>query len=339
MNIFSRKTAAMGLTMTGLLALCLPVQSETSPEGAGEGAAEVSSAVFHPMFLVGKGAGAFTVTRPDGRVEPGVTGHAYPFGSRLAVRDEDGAKVMIFLAPNDAILLGHGCETVIGDDPEKAGAKRIQLFAGQLETSFTKDEESVYPVSIVAPSAVFDDLDGRVAIQAVATPASAKSAVRVTDGKVTVQAPQLRPSRIGNGASLVVDTLADGSFTTIEGLAGDYKLFLENGNEADYEAAFHTGSRIKIWRSWAPLSKLLAVSVLIANVDGAVADSYAFNEGQAPIKNGVVAVKEDAAAEEGAEEAVAGANDLNGLGDDFGSPAQDTGTGDATGDSGWDFNF
>ena len=335
MNIFSRKTAAIGLTMTGLLALCPPAQSMSSPE---DGDVEASAVVFHPMFLVGKGSGAFTVTRPGGNAEPGVVGHAYPFGSRISVQDDEGAKVMVYLAPSEAIRLGQGGDVIIEDDPENAGAKRIRLLAGRLETSFTKDDKTVLPVSIVAPSAVFDDLDGRVAVAAAATGKSAKSTVNVTDGKVVVHAPQLRPSRLGNAASLAIETLADGSFTTIEGLNGDYKLFLENGNEADYEAAFHTGSRVKIWRSWAPLSKLLAVSVLIANVDGAVADSYAFNEGQAPIKNGIAVVKEDTGAE-AEEEGGAEAEGQTGLGDDFGSPEQTTGTTDTADDGGWDFNF
>lgn len=335
MNIFSRKTAAIGLTMTGLLALCPPAQSMSSPE---DGDAEASAVVFHPMFLVGKGSGTFTVTRPGGNAEPGDVGHAYPFGSRIAVQDGEGAKVMVYLAPSEAIRLGQGSDVIIENDPETAGAKRIRLFAGRLETSFTKDDKAVLPVSIVAPSAVFDDIDGRVAVSATATAKAAKSTVNVSDGKVTVHAPQLRPSRLGNSASLSVETLADSSFTMIEGLSGDYKLFLENGNEADYETAFHTGSRVKIWRSWAPLSKLLAVSVLIANVDGAVADSYAFNEGQAPIKNGIASVKEEAEAEGDAEEG-AETGEQTGLGDDFGSPAQATGTTDTTDDSGWDFNF
>ncbi len=335
MNIFSRKSAAMCFTMAWMLALCAPAQSVSSPE---EGDAEAPAVVFHPMFLVGKGAGSFTVTRPGGNAEPGVVGHAYPFGSRIAVQDGEGAKVMVFLAHNEAIRLGQGCDAAIEDDPENAGAKRILLHAGRLETSFTKDDKAVLPVSIVAPCAVFDDIDGRVTVSAAKAPSSTTVTVSVTDGKVSVHAPQLKPSRLGNSAGLVIETRTDESFTMIEGLGGDYKLYLENGNEADYEAAFHTGSRIKIWRSRATLSKLLAVSILITNVDGAVADSYAFNEGQAPIKNGVATVKEDADADAEAE-ADAEADGQTGLGDDFGSPAQSTGTAEATDDAGWDFNF
>ena len=220
MNIFSRKTAAMGLTMTGLLALCQPAQSMTSPEGADGDAAEASAVAFHPLFLAGKGSGSFTVTRPGCKAESGVVGHAYPFGSRISVSKDAGTKVMILLAPNDAILLGHGSEVLIEDDPGAAGAKRIQLFAGQLETSFSKDDETVYPVSVVASSAVFDDFDGRVGVSVAATPSSTKAGVIVSDGKVSVHAPQLRPSRIGNGASLVIETKSDQSFTMIEDMAG-----------------------------------------------------------------------------------------------------------------------
>ncbi len=336
MNIITRKTAAVGLTMTGLLTLCAPAQSISSSE---DGGTEVSSVVFNPMFLVGKGSGAFEVSRSGSKAEAGKVGHAYPYGSRVVVKDEEGTKVILFLAPNEAIVLGRGSDVLIEDDPEKTGGKRVKLFAGKLETSFSKDDKAVLPVSIVAPSAVFDDFDGRVAVSAASSAVSAKSTVSVTDGKVVIHAPQLRPSRLGNTASLVLETKTDESFTVIEGLAGDYKLYLENGNEADYEADFHVGSRIKIWRGRAPLSKLLAVSVLIADADGAVADSYAFNEGQAPIKNGFVAVKEDASAEEDADVGASADNNLTGLGDDFGIQSNDAGTGDAATDTGWDFNF
>ena len=334
MNIFTRKTAAVGLTVTGLFALCQPVLASSDVEGgeAADAIAEGASSAFLPMFLIGKGSGDFMATRPGCPAEAGVVGRAYPYGTRILVPG-DGGKVSVSLAPNESLLLGNGCEVLVENDPEKAGAKRIQVFAGQVETMFTKDEESVFPVSIVAPSAAFEDLDGRVYVSVGAGPESVKSAVRVADGKVTVHAPQLLPSRLGNSASLVVDTKTDGSFTTIEGLSGDYKLLLENGNAPAYEAAFHVGSRVKIWRSWAPISKLLAVSVLIANVDGAVADSYAFNEGQAPVKNGIAVAKEEASADDSS--AGAGADDLS----DFGGQPQDAAAANTTADDGWDFNF
>lgn len=339
MNVNFRKTAAAALATLGVLAFHQPAFSASLPDG--EEAVENGPVSFFPMFLIGKGADNFTVVRPGRAAEPGVSGRAYPFGTRVQIQGGDSSKVTVSIAPEQSFLLSHGADCLIGDDPDKPGCKRLELASGQLETYFSKDDEVVFPVSVVCPSAMFDDLDGRVTISAGRSATSRRSAVHVSDGKVTISAPQLMPSRIGNATGLIIDTLADGTFTTIDGLAGDYTLLLENGNAPAYEAAFHVGSRVKIWRSWARTSKLLAVAVLIANVDGAVADSYAFNEGQAPVKNGASAATGEAANDadeaDATGEANAAADPLSDFGTNVGAGSSDTGS-TTGGDDAFDFS-
>ena len=326
MNAIFRKNAALGLAMGGVLALCLPVSAQSESKPAEE-------AAFYPMFQVAKGSGSFLAARPGLSPEPGVPGKAYPYGTRLTVNNGDGAKVHVFIAPNRQIHLANGADIVVENDPETPSAKRAQLLSGTVEANLGREEEETTPFTIVTQAAVFNDFRGRVAISAQDAGVAWKSAVRVLNGKVTVSAPQIAPSRLGNSSSLTIETRKDAAFTVVDGTAGDYKLMLENGSEPPYAADFHVGSRVKIWRSWAPKTHLLAVSMLIAGADGSVAESYAFNEGQPPIKTGIAPA---AAADEAKEDGAAGdtataetvTDELSGFDSDFSSTTSDD-----------DFNF
>ena len=320
MNAIFRKNAAFGLAMGGVLALSIPALSSAQ-------SSESAEAAFYPMFQVAKGSGSFLAARPGLSPEPGTPGKAYPYGTRITVNN-GGEKVHVFVAPNRQVHLANGADIVIEDNPDSPGAKRAQLFSGTVEANLGREEEETTPFSIVTQAAVFNDFRGRVAISAQDAGASWKASVRVLNGKVTISAPQLAPSRLGNSSGLTIETSKDHSFTVIDGGAGDFKLMLENGSDPPYEADFHVGSRIKIWRSWAPKSHLLAVSVLfIANGDGAVAASYAFNEGQAPVKTGPVTTAAEAAAGEGAADTAqpeAATDELSGFDSDFSSTSSDS---------------
>ena len=320
MNAIFRKNAALRLAMGGILALCVPMSSSAEPS-------EPAEAVFYPMFQVAKGSGSFLAARPGLSPEPGMPGRAYPYGTRLTVNN-DGEKVHVFVAPNRQIHLANGADIVVENDPDAPTAKRAQLLSGTVEANLGRDEEETTPFSIVTQAAVFNDFRGRVAISAQDAGASWKAAVRILNGKVTVSAPQLVPSRLGNSCSLTIETGKDATFTEVDGVAGDYKLLLENGSEPPYEADFHAGSRVKIWRSWAPKSHLLAVAVLIANGDGSVAASYAFNEGQAPVKTGpetsVAANASEDAEANGTDQPEAVTDELSGFDSDFPSTSSES---------------
>lgn len=290
MNPFSLRHAVAGLAVAGAFALC--AAADTPPaEAAFDGA-------FFPMFQTSKVSDPFLVERPGQPAEPGVPGKAYPFGTRVTLGDKD-AKVHVFLAPNRQIHL-LGADIVIGDDPETPGAKRAELFRGAVETFLGQDEDAPFPFSIATPAAVFDDFRGRTAVFAQDGGADWKAGVRVSSGKVTMRAPQILPSRLGNSTHLAVESRKDGSYTCVNGIGGDYALCLENGSDPAYEAAFHPGSVAKIWRSRAPKSGLLAVNILVLNGDGSLLESYAFNEGQPPVKGGLAA-RAEAPAEESEE--------------------------------------
>ncbi len=311
MSTIPTKEAFRSVALLGLLML------------AGSAAAQSQ---FAPLFRAGKGSGLFFVKRPGCELEPGVVGRAYPFGSEIKVPKD--SKLYVFLSPNRQIHFLSGSEAVIADDPDNAGAKCVTLSAGSLETLLSIEEESVYPLSVKTDAALFDDFDGRVTILAGKDAATTRSAVHVVAGGVRIQAPQLMPSRIGTGAALVIATSVDRSHTEIDGKAGECKLLLENGSAEPVETAFHVGSRAKIWRQWAPLSKKLAVSVMLANADGAVANSYAFNEGEPPVQNGVADTSEsgatasgEATVEETAQDGFAELGDDFSSGDGFDAPA------------------
>lgn len=315
MSTTPKKYALRSLALLGLLLL------------TGTAAAQSQ---FAPLFRAGKGSGAFSVKKPGCEFEAGVVGHAYPFGSAIKVPKD--SKLYVFLSPNRQIHFLGGTEAVIGNDPEKDDAKRVELMGGSLETLLAIDNEAEYPFSIKTDAALFDDFDGRVTILAGKDASETRSAVHVVAGGVRLQAPQLKPTRIGTGAALLIKTVTDNSYTEVEGKAGECKLLLENGSAEPIETAFRVGSRAKIWRQWAPLSKKLAVSVMLANADGAVANSYAFNEGEPPVQNGVAdtaaaATAEgttETTAEETTNDGFAELGDNFSSGDSFNTPAADT---------------
>lgn len=296
MHIIQRKETAKALLTLGLLV-----------------GTHIASAQFLPQFTVGKGSGAFQVKRPTCDYEAGFASRAYPYGSEITVGAND--EIYVFLSNGRQIHFGKDTVFVLMNDPEKEGAKRIVLKSGSLETFLANEDDMVYPLSVETAAAFYDDFDGRVSILANAE--GTVSTVRVGIGKVTFRAPQLLSSRVGTGVVVSVRTKADGSYTEVHGEAGDCVLTFEHGSEAPFEAAFHSGSCMKIWRRKAPVTGTLAVSMMLANPDSSVANSYAFLEGQAPIQNGVPEKATAAATEEAATEEVADAG-LDAL-DDFSS--------------------
>lgn len=323
MNAFSPRQATARLALAAALMVGVQALAPVASAQDADEAATPDSTAFFPMFQVSKASGDFLVARPGRSSEPGIPGKAYPFGSRITA--SKNAKVHVFLAPNRQIQLVNGAEAIIGDDPDHPGAKCAELIRGTVETFLGQDEDETFPFSIVTKAAVFEDFRGRSAVFAADAGASWKAGIHVSSGKATLRAPQIAPSRLGNASHLLVETLKDGSYTCINGVGGDYTLLFENGSDPAYQAPFHPGSLAKIWRSWAPKSHLLAVSVLVVNGDGSVADSYAFNEGQPPIKSGVAPVAEpDEAdlADAGAETAVAD-DELADFGDDLTPSATD----------------
>ena len=310
MNIIHRKDLAKGFAGVGLLLL-----------------SNAAFAQFSPLFTVGKGSGDFLVKRPSCEFEVGSASRSYPYGSEIAV--QKGAKVFIFLSSNRQIHFSEGTRFLLGDDPDVEGGKRIVLYGGSLETLLGTDEDVVYPLSVVTDAAKFDNFLGRVAVHAESDASGYKAVVKTTAGKVTVEAPQMKPSRIGTGVGFAIGTKKDLSYTELKGLAGDFSIQLDQGAADPFEAEFHSGSIAKIWREWAPLNKKLAVSVMLADADGAVAKSYAFIEGQPPVQNGVQKEVAEEAATETAEEKTEDGGDA--LGTDFSS---DTATSDFGTDGG-----
>lgn len=300
MHIIQRKVATKALLTLGLSVV-----------------SHIASAQFMPQFIVGKGSGSFMVKRPTCEYEQGVPTKAYPYGSEITVAKD--AKIFVFLSNNRQIHVGSESVFSLLNDPEAENAKRILLSSGSLETYLANEEETVYPLSVETKTAFFDDFDGRVSVQASADGCGVS--VKVGIGKVTVRAPQLLPSRIGTGAHLVIRTKADGSYTELRGDSGDFALSLEHGSSEPFSAEFHAGSFAKVWRQKAPKTGTLAVSMMFANPDGSVANSYAYLEGQAPVQNGVPE-KAAPSAEEATAEAAPAADataDFADFADDFSS--------------------
>lgn len=322
MHTIHRKDLARGFAGLAILLLSHAAYSNSPPSPeSGDAPEPAVRAQFTPLFTVGKGSGAFLVKRPSCEFEAGVASRAYPYGSEIIV--QKGAKVFVFLSSNRQVHFSEGTRFRLINDPDVEGGKCIVLTQGSLETLLAIDEDWVYPLVVVTEAAKFEDFDGRVEIHAESTPSIFKAAAKVIMGKVTVSAPQVKPSRIGTGAGFAIGTKGDLSYTELKGSSGDFKMLLEQGSADPFEAEFHSGGLAKIWRKWAPLNKRLAVSVMLAGSDGAVVKSYAFIEGQPPIQNGVR--QQDAVAAEsadGEEAPVAGAGDAgDGLGDDFSSDA------------------
>ena len=329
MLITHRKNASAGLAVLGLLLL-----------------SGTASAQFSPLFRVGKGSGDFSVKVPGREFEPGIVNHAYPYGSEILVGQK--GKVFVFLAPSSQIHFSPNSRFTLVDDPDVDGAKRIDLTGGSLETLLENDDESVYPLAVETPAARFDDIDGSVVIGAALHPAECLSSVKVIQGKVTMRAPQIPPTRVGTGVSFAIQTRPDLSYTEIVGAAGDFMLTLEHGSADPVQAPFGAGSRAKIWRKRSPVTQRMAVSMMVANADGAVSLSYAFTEGQSPVQNGLAqdlaGSAEDSSGEESADDKSgdAASSDADALGDVFGDSAPAAApSGTTTSDdfSSFDFSF
>lgn len=312
MHITQRNNMARGLVAFGLLML-----------------SNAAVAQFAPLFTVGKGSGAFFIKRPTCEYEAGVANHAYPYGSEISV--QKGSKIFVFLSSGRQIHFGGDTVFTLMNDPDVENGKRIVLTSGTMETLLAIDEESVYPLSVETKAAFYDDFDGRIRIGAASDANGSRTSVQVIMGKVSLKAPQVETTRLSTGASLSIATETDASYTEMEGLAGDFSVLLAHGSAPAFEAKFNKGSRAKIWRKWAPLTKKLTVSVMLADANGAVHNNaYAFIDGQAPVQNGVAQETVEAEGEEASGEEAASSDAGDGALDDFSSDfSSDFGDADA----------
>ena len=328
-------------------------------------AASASASIFEPLFMVTKIVGDARVVRPDGRAEPLLVDHAYPYGSRIVVasgltREQVSAyksagaepeepQVSLTMARDYRFRFSAGSEATLLDASGEDGEKKIiDLAAGSVSTFITASstktggagdaavEANLSAVVVRTPVGECTRLTQRNQIQVgvdARDPSIRRCQFASQSGLMEISGPQYRLYKLKKNTVVDVDGSAD--FTSISARYGEFTAEFEKGADAVEKAVFRTRCVGKVWRERAEIGGRMAVSVMISYPSGKLV-TYDYLEGQ----TGVGTSSTGGAAEGGRAVARgAGSGDepsdsvFGGDGDDADDSAPASSSGDSAGDS------
>lgn len=207
-------------------------------------------------------------------------------------------------------------------------------------------EDSVYlPIMLETALGKFDRIQFNPSFTVSKTQEANVLQIKSQRGDFRYTGEQCWSDKIKTLSVLDITTAFDKSFTHIDCSRGEFAFTLECGSDEPVVAEVRPGSRIKIWRKVAGVTKRLAVSMVIEAADGNISSSFAFLQGDRPI---IGSLKPWNAQDEDAKENTAEQNDIFGadsFGDDSGFGSSDFSDGaessddSASDDFGGDFSF
>ena len=326
--------------------------------------ASASASIFEPLFMVTKIVGDARVVRPDGRSEPLLVDHAYPYGSRIVVasaltREQSAAyqsagvepeepQVSLTMARDYRFRFSAGADaTLLDASADGAERKVIDLAAGSVSTFITASstktgsasdaavEANLSAVAVRTPVGECTRLTQRNQIQVLPDPRDPsvrRCQFASQSGLMEISGPQYHLDKFKKNT--VVDIVGSADFTSVSAQYGEFTAAFEKGADAVEKVVFRTHYVGKVWRERAEIGGRMAVSVMISYPDGKLV-TYNYLEGQTGVGS-----SQSGEGPEGSRSASRGA----GAGDEaadsvFGGDAGDaddapsTSSGEAAGDS------
>lgn len=217
-------------------------------------------------------------------------GKTYPFGS--TVRTGKGADIVVALSDRDAVRLGENTVVTFNIDREVGGQRVVGLRSGELFTRLDVVNTNEFVV-IDTPVGRGVEMAGQVHFSLSSTPLDDTLTVSAeASSTIKLVGPQFAIPGLKSGNRVSVTTVKDSSMTRISDLLGDYRVFVNKGNELNPDTSdvdsseyllpvsMSSRSTVKIWREKAPVGGRLIVSVLATGPDGKGRESYAFAVGK-----------------------------------------------------------
>lgn len=318
------------------------------------GAASASAAIFEPLFMVTKIVGDAEITRPDGRTEPLLVDHAYPYGSRIVVAkaltpeqlavykaakaEPEEPQVSLTMALDFRFRFSAGSDFVLADaSADGAEKKVVHLANGSVNTFITAAatktggavdalvEANLAAVEINTPVGHCTRLTQRNQVQ-VSRDAREGSVYHCQfasqSGVMEISGPQYK--LYGFKKNTVVDIDGSADFTSVSAHYGQFTAEFEKGADAVEKAVFRTRCVGKVWREYADVGGRMAVSVMISYPSGKLV-TYNYLEGQTGVGFTTSAVEAQGGrnaalgGEDGGESVENELPDDGGYGSDFGT--------------------
>lgn len=221
---------------------------------------------------------------------PVLKGRAYPFGS--LVRTGKDSDIVIALSDRDAVRLSDNTVVAFDLDHKANDCRVVGLRAGEILTRLDVVNTNEFVV-IDTPAGRGVEMVGNARFKLTSTPLDDTLEVRAeASSSIKIVGPQFAIPGLKSGNGVSITTMKDNSMTRISDLLGDYRVFVNKGNEfnpdtSDVDAnesllpvSMSSRSTVKIWREKAPVGGRLIVSVLATGPDGKGRESYAFAVGK-----------------------------------------------------------
>ena len=251
---------------------------------------------------------------------PVLKGKTYPFGS--IVRTGKASDIVIALSDRDAVRLSENTVVAFGIDHAANDCRIVGLRSGEILTRLDVVNTNEFVV-IDTPAGRGVEMVGNARFSLSSTPLDDTLEVRAeASSSIKVIGPQFAIPGLRSGNGVSITTMKDHSMTRISDLLGDYRVFVNKGNELNPDTSDVDGnesllpvsmssrSTVKIWRERAPVGGRLIVSVLATGPDGKGRESYAFAVGKdnvvtrSDVFNLPVAASDDEEEADDGEEAV-----------------------------------
>ncbi len=251
----------------------------------------VSADTFNNLFRIMSPRGNCQIRRPGQEVfEPVIKGKAYPFGSVLRCGKE--SEMVVSLSEQDAVAMTAESMLAAKLNREDGNRRIISLMQGEIKARLDVLNTNA-SVIIDTPVGQCVSTVGNAKLKLTST--ADEDTLEITAGpscQVRLAGPQFIIPELKVGNSISISTLKDNSQTRIRDVAGDYRIFVNKGEEfnpmpseseeADVllPVAMSAQSMVKIWRETAPVGGRPIVSVLATGPDGKGRESYAFAVGR-----------------------------------------------------------
>lgn len=313
--------------------------------------------------------GDATVTRPDGRTEPLLADHAYPYGSRIRVAaaltpaqlavykaakaEPEEPQVSLTMARDYRFRFSAGSDFTLEDaNADGAEKKIVVLSSGSVSTFITAAstktggaadaivEANLSAVAVKTPVGECSRLTQRNQVQVsrdARDPSIYHCQFASQSGLMEISGPQYKIYGLKKNTVVDIDGTAD--YTSVSARYGEFTAEFEKGADATEKALFRTRCAGKIWREYAEIGGRMAVSVMISYPSGKLV-TYNYLEGQTGVGFSTSAVEAQGGrhsaleGDDGGESVETGLpTEEGGFGGDFGGDFGESDDGSSSGDT------
>lgn len=283
-------------------------EKPAATEETAEAAPAKAGKAFFPLMRCSRAEGKVMVLKPRASDWVDVVeGRYYPFGSKVRVVAEGGAKpdAVFDFGEESSVSISSSAEFTTREVEIGAPARVIELVQGRIALKFPRTLGEGL-VKVVAPAFCCENIAGESIFDYSMTNDGDEAMIRCVTGTISLKGSHYSIARMGAANQIRIRTTGDQLFTSIRGESGDCKVLLDQGvgTEKDFETgetkevpktlefSLSPQCSIKVFRAKSAVGGRMVVSTMTFDTTGRIVNRSAFAEGLSNVNSGELVVPE-----------------------------------------------